>query len=50
MYLHEDGEVFRNLILQVVDKNGRTPSVVEKDYYVTLILRLLAENLEQCVF
>lgn len=50
MYLHEDRETFRDLILQVADKNGRTPMVVEKDYYVTLILRLLAERLEQCVF
>ena len=39
MYLHEDRETFRDLILQVADKNGRTPMVVEKDYYVTLILR-----------
>lgn len=37
MYLHEDRETFRDLILQVADKNGRTPIVVEKDYYVTLI-------------
>lgn len=50
MYLHEDRETFRDLMLQVADKNGRTPMVVEKDYYVTLILRLLAEKLEQCVF
>lgn len=50
MYLHEDRETFRDLILQVADKNGRTPMVIEKDYYVTLILRLLAEKLEQCVF
>ena len=50
MYLHEDRETFRDLMLQVADKNGRTPMVVEKDYYVTLILRLMAEKLEQCVF
>ena len=50
MYLHEDRETFRDLMLQVADKNGSTPMVVEKDYYVTLILRLLAEKLEQCVF
>lgn len=50
MYLHGDRETFRDLILQVADKNGRTPIVVEKDYYVTLILRLLSEKLDQCVF
>ncbi len=50
MYLHEDRETFRDLIEQVSDKNGRTPMVVEKDYYVTLILQLLSEQLDNCVF
>ena len=50
MYLHENREIFKDLILQVADKNGSTPFVVEKDYYVTLILKLLSEKLEQCVF
>lgn len=50
MYLHKDRENFRNLIEEVAAKNGRTPSVIEKDYYVTLILRLLSEQLKQCVF
>lgn len=50
MYLHEDRETFRDLILQVADKNARTPIVVEKDYYVTLILKLLSDKFEQCVF
>ena len=35
---------------QVADRSGRTAIVVEKDYYVTLILKLLSEKLEQCVF
>lgn len=50
MYLHEDREVFRDLIDQVADDIGRTPSVVEKDYYITMILRMLATQLENCVF
>lgn len=50
MYLHEDKEAFRNVIEQVSSKNGRTLAVVEKDYYVTLILQLLSEQLENCVF
>ncbi len=50
MYLHEEREAFRDLIEQVSAKNGRTPMVVEKDYYVTLILRLLSEQLDNCVF
>ena len=47
MYLHKNRETFRDLILQVADKKDKTPIVVEKDYYVTLILRLLSEKLEQ---
>jgi len=50
MYLHEDREAFRDLIEQVSNKTGRTPMVVEKDYYVTLILQLLSEYLDHCVF
>ena len=50
MYLHKNRETFRDLILQVADKKDKTPIVVEKDYYITLILRLLSEKLEQCVF
>ena len=50
MYLHEDRETFRDLLEQVADKSGRTAIVVEKDYYVTLILKLLSEKLEKCVF
>lgn len=50
MYLHEDKEAFKNLIEQVSEQNGRTPNVIEKDYYVTLILKLLSEKLDKCVF
>lgn len=50
MYLHEDKEAFKDIVEQVADYIGRTTAVVEKDYYVTLILRLLAEQLEHCVF
>jgi len=50
MYLHEDRETFKNLIEQVSDRSGRTVIVIEKDYYVTLILKRLSEQLEQCVF
>lgn len=50
MYLRDNREVFKDMIVQAADSNGRTLAVVEKDYYVTLILRLLSERLEQCVF
>ena len=44
MYLHENRETFKDLIEQVDDKSGRTAIVVEKDYYVTLILILPLTN------
>ena len=50
MYLHRDRETFKNLIEQASDSSGRTPAVIEKDYYVTLILKLLSEQLKNCVF
>lgn len=50
MYLHEDRGSFKDIIEQVSDEIGRTPIVVEKDYYVTLVLKLLSEQLDNCVF
>lgn len=50
MYLHRDRETFKDMVEQAADGNGRTPAVVEKDYYVTLILKLLSEQLAECVF
>ncbi len=50
MYLHEDRENFKNLMELVSDKIGRTSVVVEKDYYVTMILKQLSEKSGHCVF
>ena len=38
MYLHEDKETFKEIIEQVSEETGRAAAVIEKDYYVTLIL------------
>lgn len=50
MYLHKDSGAFEGIIGQAANSSGVAPAVVEKDYYVTLILRLLARQLKQCVF
>lgn len=50
MYLHRDRETFKDMVGQAADSSSRTPAVVEKDYYVTLILKLLSEQLAECVF
>ena len=49
MYLHKDREIFKDMVGQASDSSGRTPAVVEKDYYVTLILKLLSDQLAECV-
>ena len=43
MYLHKDKEIFRDIVEQTAEQSGRTPVVIEKDYYVTLILKLLSD-------
>lgn len=50
MYLHEDKENFKNIIERVQDSTGRDGIVIEKDYYVTMLLRLLSEALPNVVF
>ena len=42
--------MFKDMVEQTAEQSGRTPIVVEKDYYVTLILKLLSEQLDLCVF
>jgi predicted nucleotidyltransferase component of viral defense system len=50
MYLHKDREIFKNTVEDVAISYGLLPVVIEKDYYVTLILRFLSEQLDNCVF
>ena len=50
MFLHCDRVSFKEIIEQVAIKNTIAPEIVEKDYYVTLILRLLSEKLDNIVF
>jgi predicted nucleotidyltransferase component of viral defense system len=50
MYLHEDKETFKEVIEQVVEDTGHAATVIEKDYYVTMILRLLSQKLSNVVF
>ncbi len=43
MFLHkEDRELLRDIIVTVSEQSGIDESIVEKDYYVTLILKELA--------
>lgn len=49
-YLHNDRERFREAIDLTAYQTGISPEAIEKDYYVTLILRLLADKLSFIVF
>lgn len=50
MFLHEDRELFEEVIVGTGEQFGLTREVVEKDYYVTMILKQLAERSDVCVF
>lgn len=51
MYLHkEDRELFRDIIITVSERSGIEESIVEKDYYVTLILKELSMRNSSIVF
>lgn len=41
MYLHNNKELFKDVISIVSNKTGFSMEIVEKDYYVTLILKIL---------
>ena len=49
-WLHDNKEEFINAVLFSADQNRLAPAVVEKDYYVTLILKGLKERLPFIVF
>lgn len=51
MYLHKDNrELFGDVLLLTSEKIGVAVDIVEKDYYVTMILRLLAKAKYTVVF
>lgn len=50
MYLHEDTEQFEEAIAMTAFHTHMSEMVVEKDYYITMILRLLTQKLPFVVF
>ena len=51
MYLHkEDRELLRDIIITVSERSGIEESIVEKDYYVTMILKKLTFRNPDVVF
>ena len=49
-YLHENKREFHTAVNLASEKFHIVPSIVEKDYYVTMVLRLLAEKVDYAVF
>ena len=50
MYLHEDKPLFKKIIQDVSDSLNILDAVVEKDYYVSLILKEIAASSDKAVF
>ena len=44
MRLHEDKEAFESIVLTVANRESIRPDVLEKDYYVALVLAELTEK------
>ena len=50
MYLHKDKDLFTEVITEANAQTGIAESIIEKDYYVTMILKLLAKSNPDIVF
>ena len=47
MFLHNDEELFKDVIIAASVDQKRPVAIVEKDYYVTMLLRLLAQKIRK---
>lgn len=50
MFLHENKQAFKEILTAASEFLGRPLDIVEKDYYVTMILKLLSEQYDNVVF
>ena len=50
MLLHNDKELFREVVISTAEELGLVVPIVEKDYYVTMILKKLSNECPECVF
>ena len=50
MYLHNDKDDFLEMITYVNEQHDIFSHTVEKDYYVTMLLKLLSEKIPYIVF
>lgn len=50
MSLHLDPEAFAELVAAAANELRIPPGIIEKDYYVTLVLRELSKRIKGMVF
>lgn len=50
MNLHHDKEAFEELLIGAANELAIPTNIIEKDYYVTIVLKSLSEKLEDMVF
>ena len=50
MYLHNDKELFKEVVYATANEISLPIAIIEKDYYVTMILRELSKRAPECVF
>lgn len=50
MYLHEDRELFGEVVTNAAEILHQDAAIIEKDYYVTMILKLVAQRIPEAVF
>lgn len=50
MFLHNDCELFRDVISETSSSLGINPSIIEKDYYVTLFLKEIVNRQPDIIF
>lgn len=48
--LHNNKELFRQIILKVSESTGITAAIIEKDYFVTLFLKSIVKELPTIIF
>lgn len=50
MLLHKDKNLFEQTIFQVAQRSGIESGIIEKDYYVSLLLKELSHTLPSMIF
>lgn len=50
MLLHKDKNLFEQTIFQVAQRSGIESGIIEKDYYVSLLLKELSQTLPSMIF